>query len=216
MELLDLQTAVIEGDAKAAAALTRAALDEGLPPMQVVTEALVPAMHEVGERFKRDEYFVPEMLVAARAMKTALALLKPLLVEQGTPSGPCVVAGTVQGDLHDIGKNLVVMMLEGAGYEVVDLGSNVAPEQFVQAITERDAQVVALSALLTTTMPSMRTTIEALREAGVRDRVAVVVGGAPVTDRYAEQIGADGFAPDAASAVDVVQAVLAARAGRAG
>jgi 5-methyltetrahydrofolate--homocysteine methyltransferase len=126
------------------------------------------------------------------------------------------VAGTVQGDLHDIGKNLVVMMLEGAGYDVIDLGSNVTPEQFVEAITKHNAQVVALSALLTTTMPSMRTTIEALRAAGVRERVAVVVGGAPVTDRFAEQIGADGFAPDAASAVDVVQELLAARAGQAG
>ncbi|MCL4545143.1 MAG: cobalamin-dependent protein, partial [Chloroflexi bacterium] len=163
--------------------------------------------------FKREEYYVPELLRAARAMKTALALIKPLLVtpERTDSRRPRVVIGTVQGDLHDIGKNLVAMMLEGAGFEVVDLGTNVKAEQFVQAVIEHGAQVVALSALLTTTMTNMTSVIDALRQANVREQVLVIVGGAAVNERFAQQVGADGFAADAATAVDVVQDLLRAR-----
>ncbi|MBI2940987.1 MAG: corrinoid protein [Chloroflexi bacterium] len=211
VNLSDLQAAVINGNAKSADALARAGLAEGLAPMTIITEALVPGMHEVGERFKREEYFVPEMLLSARAMKTALAIVKPLLIQQGGLTGPKVAIGTVQGDLHDIGKNLVAMMLEGAGFEILDLGTNVKPEQFVRAVAEQGAQVIAMSALLTTTMTNMPATVEALKSAGVRDRTVVMIGGAPVTERYAQQIGADGFAADAATAVEVAQARLRAR-----
>ena len=209
MSLHDLEQAVITGQAKSAEALTQAALAAGIAPMEIITEALVPGMHEVGERFKREEYYVPEMLLSARAMKTSLAILKPLLSSDDARHDAIrVVIGTVQGDLHDIGKNLVAMMLEGAGFEVYDLGSNVKAEQFVRAVRENEARVVAISALLTTTMTNMPIVIEALREANVRDQVKVIVGGAPVTERFAHQIGADGFAPDAATAVDVLQDLL--------
>ncbi|TAK23989.1 MAG: cobalamin-binding protein [Chloroflexota bacterium] len=213
MELRDLEAAVIEGNARKAEALTREGLAAGFPPLTMINQALVPGMHEVGERFKREEYYVPEMLLAARAMRTALGILKPLLAVSESRAGerPRVVIGTVQGDLHDIGKNLVAMMLEGAGYEVFDLGANVSPERFVEAVVEREAGVLALSALLTTTMTNMPAVIEALRAANLRDRVVVVVGGAPVTDRYARQIGADGFASDAATAVDILEGLLTAR-----
>jgi 5-methyltetrahydrofolate--homocysteine methyltransferase len=206
----DLEEAIIAGQAKNAEVFTRTALAAGVAPMDIITRALVPGMHEVGERFKREEYFVPEMLLAARAMKTSLALLKPLLVSSDGAGQATtrVIIGTVQGDLHDIGKNLVAMMLEGAGYEVYDLGANVKAEQFVRAIVKQNAHVVALSALLTTTMANMPIVIGALSEANLRDRVKVIVGGAPVTERFARQIGADGFAPDAATAVDVVQALV--------
>ena len=212
MNLADLEAAVIAGNAKAADALTREALAAGVAPMAIITEALVPGMHEVGERFKREEYYVPEMLLAARAMRTSLALVKPLLVSGDGPKqeAPRVVIGTVQGDLHDIGKNLVAMMLEGAGFEVYDLGANVKAEQFVQAVVEKNAQIVALSALLTTTMTNMPVVIAALSQANLRERVKVIIGGAPVTERYARQIGADGFAADAATAVDVAQDLVKA------
>jgi 5-methyltetrahydrofolate--homocysteine methyltransferase len=212
MNLADLEAAVIAGNAKAADALTREALAAGVAPMAIITEALVPGMHEVGERFKREEYYVPEMLLAARAMRTSLALVKPLLVSGDGPKqeAPRVVIGTVQGDLHDIGKNLVAMMLEGAGFEVYDLGANVKAEQFVQAVVEKNAQIVALSALLTTTMTNMPVVIAALSQANLRERVKVIIGGAPVTERYARQIGADGFAADAATAVDVAQELVKA------
>ncbi|HXX39414.1 MAG TPA: corrinoid protein [bacterium] len=210
MNLADLEAAVIAGNAKAAEALTREGLAAGLSPMQMITDALVPGMHEVGERFKREEYYVPEMLLSARAMKTSLALLKPLLVSADGPkqASTHVVIGTVQGDLHDIGKNLVAMMLEGAGYDVHDLGTNVKPDQFVRAVIDKNAQVVALSALLTTTMTNMPSVIAALGRANLSERVKVIVGGAPVTEQFARQIGADGFAPDAPTAVDVVQGLL--------
>ncbi|MBI3980022.1 MAG: corrinoid protein [Chloroflexi bacterium] len=200
--------AVIDGDAKKAEALTRAALGANLPPMEIIGVALVPAMHEVGERFKREQCFVPEMLLSARAMKTALALIKPLLVTSEVQGGPRAVIGTVRGDLHDIGKNLVGMMLEGAGFEVTDLGSNVPPEQFVRAVAETGAEVVGLSALLSTTMMSIPATIEALRQAGLRDHVVVLIGGAPVTSQFARHVGADGYARNAARAVDVAQELL--------
>lgn len=210
MELADLEAAVIAGNAKKAEALAREGLAAGLTPVEMITGALVPGMHEVGERFKREEYYVPEMLLAARAMRTSMALLKPLLVTTAEvqKNAPRVVIGTVQGDLHDIGKNLVGMMLEGAGFEVLDLGANVKAEQFVQAVKEKNGQVVALSALLTTTMTNMPQVIEALQKAHLREQVKVIIGGAPVTERYAQQIGADGFASDAATAVDIVQSLL--------
>ena len=170
---------------------------------------MVPAMAEVGRRFECNEYFVPELLLSARAMKGALELIRPLLVASGAQPVGRVAIGTVKGDLHDIGKNLVAAMLEGGGYEVIDLGVNVTPEQFVAAVKEKNANIVAMSALLTTTMPSMRTTVDALKQAGVRNQVKILVGGAPITERYAEEIGADGFAESAAGAVGLAKKVVA-------
>jgi 5-methyltetrahydrofolate--homocysteine methyltransferase len=165
-------------------------------------------MNEVGRRFKNNEFYVPEVLIAARAMHAAMDVLKPLLAASDVQPVGTVVIGTVKGDLHDIGKNLVAMMLEGGGFNVIDLGVDVSPEKFLQAVREHKPNIVGLSALLTTTMPAMKTTIEALKEAGVRDQVKVIIGGAPVTQRFADEIGADGYAPDAASAVDVARQLL--------
>ena len=167
-------------------------------------------MGEVGRLFEENEYFVPEMLVAARAMQGGLAILKPHLAAGGSISAGKAVVGTVKGDLHDIGKNLVAMMLEGAGFEVVDLGTDVTPDKFVKAVIEHKPHVIGMSALLTTTMPSMSGTIKALQEAGVRDQVKVMIGGAPVTDGFARQIGADGYSPDASSAVRLAKSLVAA------
>jgi methylmalonyl-CoA mutase cobalamin-binding domain/chain len=169
--------------------------------MKLVQEHMMPAMAEVGRRFECSEYFVPELLLAARAMKGSLELIRPLLVASGTKPTGRVIVGTVKGDLHDIGKNLVAAMLEGGGYEVIDLGVNVTPEQFVRAVKEKGAQILALSALLTTTMPAMKTTLDALQQAGVRQQVKVLVGGAPITQKYADEIGADGFSESATGAV---------------
>ncbi len=203
-------TAVLEGDASAAKAGVRAALAEGAPAETILKEGLIAAMGEVGRLFEANEYFVPEMLVAARAMQAGLALLKPYLAEAGAAPAGRVVIGTVKGDLHDIGKNLVAMMLEGSGFEVVDLGTDVSPERFVRAVVDNRPHVVGMSALLTTTMPSMGTTIKALQEAGLRDQVKVMIGGAPVTDAFAQQIGADGYSPDASSAVRLAKALTQA------
>lgn len=184
------------------------ALAEGVPAPQIISQYLIPAMTEVGDRFKREEFYVPEMLIAARAMQRGLTVLKPLLVEgEFQPVGK-VVAGTVEGDLHDIGKNLVCMMLEGAGFVITDLGVDVGPEKFVAAVREHEPNIVAMSALLTTTMPAMQSTIEALIDAGLRGRVRVMVGGAPVTEAYADQIGVDGYAPDAGAAVRKAKQLL--------
>ncbi len=202
--------AVLEGNADAAVEGVRAALADGMPPERVLTDGLIAAMNEVGRLFEEQEYFVPEMLVAARAMQSGLVVLKPSLIDSGVPPAGCVVIGTVQGDLHDIGKNLVSMMLEGGGFTVVDLGTDVTPAQFVEAVQQHRPQVVALSALLTTTMTRMEETILALKEAGIRDQVKVVIGGAPVTPKFARQIGADGYAPDAGSAVRMVKSLLPA------
>ena len=196
-----LYQAVLNGDAKAAVAVTRQAIDEGTDPVALVQGTMVPAMDEVGRRYEADEYFVPELLLSARAMKRSLELLRPLLAGRDAASAGRVAIGTVQGDLHDIGKNLVAAMLEGGGFEVIDLGTDVPPQKFVDAIRQQGVQIVALSTLLTVTMASMRKTIEALTAAGVRDRVKVMVGGAPVTQRYADQIGADGYGESASSAV---------------
>ncbi len=208
-DLKSLHDAILNGDAKTARTTTEQALADGVDPVKLVQEFMVPAMGEVGRRFECNEYFVPELLLAARAMKASLELIRPLLVAGGVASAGRVVIGTVKGDLHDIGKNLVSAMLEGGGFEVLDLGTNVTPEQFVAAVREKKAQIVALSALLTTTMPSMKATVDALKQAGVRDQVKVLVGGAPVTRKYADEIGADGYGESAAGAAGLARQVLA-------
>jgi 5-methyltetrahydrofolate--homocysteine methyltransferase len=205
----ELRQAVIDGQAKVAVAKATQALAEGRPADVVLQDGLVAAMKEVGQLFEDGEVFVPEMLVSARAMNAAMAVLKPLLTEGGGPASAGMVAiGTVQGDLHDIGKNLVAMMLEGSGYNVVDLGADVPPERFVEAV-RNGAQVVAMSALLTTTMTNMKAVVEAITEAGLRDEVRIIVGGAPITARYAAEIGADGYSADASKAVRKVAELLA-------
>ena len=204
-DLKPLYEAVLAGDAQKSRAITEEALADGAEPLELVSEYLAPAMDEVGRRFDQNEYFVPELLLSARAMKSAMELIQPLLTEQGIELLGRVVIATVKGDLHDIGKNLVAAVLEGGGFEVIDLGVNVEPQQIVDAVKEKGAQVVALSALLTTTMPAMRTTIEALEEAGVRDDVTVLVGGAPVTQRFADEIGADRYSDSAVGAVAIAR-----------
>ncbi|MEK7706385.1 MAG: corrinoid protein [Verrucomicrobiota bacterium] len=208
-DLKQLHDAILTGDAKTAKSVTEQALADGVDPLKLVQEYMVPAMAEVGRRFECNEYFVPELLLSARAMKGALELIKPLLAASGTQPVGRVAIGTVKGDLHDIGKNLVAAMLEGGGYEIIDLGVNVTPEQFVAAVKEKNANIVAMSALLTTTMPSMRTTVAALKSAGVRDKVKILIGGAPITQRYAEEIGADGYTESAAGAVGLAKKVVA-------
>ncbi|MCL6432589.1 MAG: corrinoid protein [Anaerolineae bacterium] len=208
MDLKQIYEYTVSGNAPKVKELTQQALAEGVSPSEIITKYLIPAMAEVGDRFERNEFYVPELLIAARAMQGALSILKPLLTETDLKPAGRVVIGTVKGDLHDIGKNLVSMMLQGAGFEIVDLGVDVAPDKFVEAVKENKAEVVALSALLTTTMPSMKTTIDALEAAGLRDKVKVIIGGAPVTQRYADEIGADGYAPDANSAVRKTKELL--------
>ena len=208
-DLQQLHQAILTGDAKTARSVTEASLASGVEPMKLVNEFMVPAMDEVGRRFECNEYFVPELLLSARAMKSALELIRPLLVKRGIEPVGRVAIGTVKGDLHDIGKNLVAAMFEGGGFEVIDLGVNVPPERFVTAIQEKQANIVAMSALLTTTMPSMKTTIDALKAAGVRDRVKVYVGGAPITSKFAEDIGADGYSDNAVGAVALAKKALA-------
>ncbi len=210
MSFEDLYEAVLTGDKNAAVTLTREALDASVEPQRLVDDAMIPAMDEVGRRFEEEEYFVPELLLSARAMKSALELIRPLRAETGAASKGCIVIGTVKGDLHDIGKNLVGAMLEGAGFDVVDLGSDIAPEEFVQAVEEHDANLVGLSALLTVTMPSMKATIEALEAAGLRDRVKVLVGGAPLTPDYSDAIKADACADNATAAVRAAQELIGA------
>ncbi len=209
LDLKQLQEAVLNGDAKTAKSITEQALAAGHEPLKLVQEYMMPAMSEVGRRFECNEYFVPELLLSARAMKAALELIRPLLAAKGTEPVGRVALGTVKGDLHDIGKNLVGAMLEGGGYEVIDLGVNVTPEQFIAAVKEKNANIVAMSALLTTTMPSMKTTIDAMKQAGVRDQVKVIIGGAPITEKFAQEIGADGFSESAAGAVAAAQKVMA-------
>ena len=201
-KLKQLSEAVEFGKRADAKALTQELLDAGMAPLDIVEQGLVPGMSVIGEKFKNNEVFVPEMLIAARAMKESMSLLEPLLAQAGIKPKHTAVIGTVQGDLHDIGKNLVAMMLKGANFGVIDLGANVAADQFVNATREHNAEIVALSALLTTTMPAMKTTVEALRAAGLND-VKIMVGGAPVTQEFCDSIGADGYSPDAASAVDL-------------
>ena len=206
--LEEIYNAVIAGKREDTSEKVQQAITENLPPGDILKKALIAAMTEVGDRFEQGEFYVPEMLVAARAMQSGLTILKPLLVEADLQPAGRVVIGTVKGDLHDIGKNLVGMMLEGAGFEIVDLGSDVPPEKFAAAVRENSPDIVGMSALLTTTMPAMENILEALEDLGVRSDVKVIIGGAPVTDSYAEKIGADGFAPDASRAVKLAQALM--------
>jgi 5-methyltetrahydrofolate--homocysteine methyltransferase len=210
LDLKQLYDAVVNGDAKIAFKLTQQALAERHDPLEIVNEHLVPAMDEVGRRFESNEYFVPELLISARAMKAALELLRPLLTARGDQPLARVAIGTVKGDLHDIGKNLVASLLEGGGFEVIDLGVNVSPEKFIATVKEKNATIVAMSALLTTTMPAMKTTIEALKQAGVRQQVKVLIGGAPITQKYAEEIGADGYSENAVGAVALAKKAVTA------
>ncbi len=199
---------ILKGNMKAVEDATHAGLAEGTAAGELLDEAMIPSMAEVGRLFEANEYYVPEMLIAARAMKAGLAILRPELVKEDVKPLGKVALGTVKGDLHDIGKNLVAIMIEGAGFEIVDMGVDVSPENFVSAVKDNGAQVVGLSALLTTTMPSMKTTIDALEESGIRDDVKVIIGGAPVTQKYADEIGADGYARDAAGAATLVKSLL--------
>ena len=206
-DLQALADAVIKGDRNTVVKLTQQALAEGVPPQDVLYKGLVAGMDVIGKRFKANEVYVPEVLIAARAMKGGMEVLEPKLKEAGVKPVGTVVIGTVKGDLHDIGKNLVAMMLTGGGLKVVDIGIDVPAEKFVEACRSNSAQVCALSALLTTTMPQMATVVKALKDAGVK--VKTIIGGAPVTQNYANEIGADGYAPDAASAVDVTKKLIA-------
>ncbi len=204
----DLRQSVIDGEMVLTQELVQKALAEGLPAEQILKEGLISAMEEVGRRFECSEFYVPEMLISARAMKSGLVLLRPYLTAAHVEAVGKVIIGTVQGDLHDIGKNLVGMMLEGAGFEVVDLGADISPESYLAAVKEHRPDLLACSALLTTTMPGMKKVILLLEQAGLRGQVKVIVGGAPVTDKYAADIGADGFAPDAASAASLAKALI--------
>jgi len=203
--LQDIASSLYKGENEAVAELVQKALDQGLAPQEVLSGGLIAGMDEVGKDFKAGDLFVPEVLIAARAMHAGMGVLRPLLAEGDVPSAGKFVVGTVEGDLHDIGKNLVKMMIEGAGFETVDLGTDVKAAAFVDAVREHQPKVVGMSALLTTTMVNMKGTIEALEEAGLRDQIKIMVGGAPVTAAFAEEIGADAYAPDAASAVDVAR-----------
>ena len=207
--LQNIYDGILDGDREIVKTNVHQALEANLKPEVILQEAMIAAMSEVGNRFEAGEYYVPEMLIAARAMKEGLEILKPHLREANVKPAGRVAAGTVKGDLHDIGKNLVCIMLEGAGFEILDLGTDVAPEKFVEAARSGGANLIAMSALLTTTMGSMKTTVEALQAAGLRQNVKVMVGGAPVTDSYAASIGADGYAPDASRAVALAKSLVA-------
>jgi len=199
---------VIKGKKQETEIGVRSALEAQLLPEAILNDGLISAMDEVGKRFEAGEYYVPEMLIAARAMQAGLGILKPHLQEKNIQAKGKVIMGTVKGDLHDIGKNLVAMMLEGAGFEVIDLGTDVSPEKFVAAIRENQPNVIGLSALLTTTMQNMKSTIEALVQAGLREQVKIIIGGAPVTEAYAKTVGADGYAADASRAVNLAKSLI--------
>jgi 5-methyltetrahydrofolate--homocysteine methyltransferase len=209
-DLKKMYDAILTGNFKAAKEITQQALAAGVDPQQLVQEQMIPAMDEVGRRYEANEYFVPELLISARAMKASLELIRPLLAAKGAEPAGRVVIGTVKGDLHDIGKNLVAAMLEGAGFEVTDLGVDVTPEKFINALNEKHASIVAMSALLTTTMNSMKTTIDAFKTAGVREKVKIMIGGAPVTQKYSDEIGADGYSNNANAAVALARKLSAA------
>lgn len=207
-EIEKIYEGILDGNSKLVVESIEQALAAGVLPVRILNDGMIAAMGEVGKLFEEGEYFVPEMLIAARAMQKGLELLKPYLTEEDVQSPGKVVIGTVKGDLHDIGKNLVAMMLEGAAFEVIDLGTDVSPERFIEAAQSSGAHIIAMSALLTTTMPNMKNTIEALKAAGIRDQIKVMIGGAPITQAYADQIGADGFAEDASRAVARARALL--------
>ena len=206
----ELYDAILTGNAKKAEEVTKAALAAHVDPSELLGKYMIPAMDEVGKRFECNEYFVPELLIAARAMKTALQLLNPKLAAAGAKAAGRVVIGTVQGDLHDIGKNLVASMLEGGGFQVVDLGVDVPPAKFVEAAKEQAGSILAMSALLTTTMTQMKAVIKALEEAGIRANTKVIIGGAPITQQYADEIGADGYGDNASTAVALARKLVAA------
>ena len=206
----ELYDAILTGNAKKAEEATQAALEANVDPSELLSKYMIPAMDEVGKRFECNEYFVPELLIAARAMKTSLKLLTPRLVDAGARSAGRVVIGTVQGDLHDIGKNLVASMLEGGGFQVIDLGVDVPADKFIEAAKEKEGTILALSALLTTTMTQMRAVIQALEAAGIRKNTKVMIGGAPITQQYADEIGADGYSDNASGAVALARKIVAA------
>lgn len=206
--LADLAESIIAGDVDKAKNITQSLVNEGKAPLEIINDGLIAGMNVVGARFKEGEMFVPEVLMSAKAMSAGMEIVKPLIAESDVPSIGKIVIGTVQGDLHDIGKNLVAMMMESAGFTVINLGTDIAPEKFVEAAKEHNADIVGLSALLTTTMPAMKETIEAFEEAGMRDKCKIIVGGAPVSQEFADQIGADGFAQDVASATALCKELL--------
>lgn len=208
VELGEVAEKLIAGKADEVRSLVKEAIDEGQDVSKILNEGLVAGMSVVGEKFKKNEFYVPEVLIAARAMKAGMELLNPILLEKNIKGVGTMVLGTVRGDLHDIGKNLVGMMLEGAGFEVIDLGVDVASEKFIQAAKEKNANLVGLSALLTTTMLAMKDVTQAVEKEGLKGKVKVMIGGAPITQDYADEIGADGYAPDAASAVDTAKELL--------
>lgn len=208
-DFASINEAIIQGNLTKTKELTQSMIDEKVDPVAIINEGLIPGMGVVGVRFKAGEMFVPEVMMSAKAMSAGVAMVKPLIADSDLPTAGKVVFGTVKGDLHDIGKNLVIMMLESSGFSVVDLGVDIKPEAFVEAVKEHKPQVVGMSALLTTTMLSMRDTLDALQEAGLRGGVKVIVGGAPVSKEFSEQIGADGYAPDAGSAADLCKKLLA-------
>ncbi|MCK5314029.1 MAG: corrinoid protein [Anaerolineales bacterium] len=207
-KLANIYQAILDGDMAGATEYVQGALDADIDAVAILHGGLIPAMEEVGRLFEEGEYFVPEMLISARAMQACLGILKPLLVDADVKPVGKVAIGTVKGDLHDIGKNLVAMMLEGGGFEITDLGTDVSPEKYIEAIQMEEVDIVGMSALLTTTMPNMVTTINAISEAGLREKVKIIIGGAPVTADYADQIGADGFAPDASQAVSLAKKLV--------
>jgi 5-methyltetrahydrofolate--homocysteine methyltransferase len=210
VDFSSITRALMAGKADEVKNLVSSALAENTDPALLINEALIPGMSTIGERFRKNEIYIPEVLIAARAMHAGLDILRPKLVEHKVEPVATIVLGTVKGDLHDIGKNLVGMMFEGAGFQVVDLGVDVAPEKYVASVQENNAQFLGLSALLTTTMPQMQSTISALKVAGIREQVKVLIGGAPVTQDYADKIGADGYSEDAASAVVLAKELLGA------
>jgi len=200
-----LSTAVLEGDSDTSGSITQQGLDEGIPAEDLLNNGLIVGMNEVGIRFKAGDMFVPEVLMSAESMSTGMSLLRPILAESGIPMAGKIVMGTVKGDLHDIGKNLVSMMCEGAGFEIINIGFNAAPEEFIEAIKEHQPNIVGMSAMLTTTMRSMGHTIKAIEEAGLRGQLKVMVGGAPVDQEFADRIGADGYGANAPSSADLAK-----------
>ena len=210
VDLKEIAENLIQGKADKVKELTQRSVDEGQDIQKILNEGLLAGMSVVGDKFKKNEFYVPEVLIAARAMKAGMEIIRPLLTKKGVKGAGKIILGTVRGDLHDIGKNLVGMMLEGAGFEITDLGVDVPPEKFVEAAREKGADIIGLSALLTTTMPGMKDVIEAIKSSDLKGKLKVMIGGAPVTQDYADEIGADGYAPDAASAVDKAKQLIGA------
>jgi len=209
VDLNKVSEALQRGDAEKVGELVKKALEEKLTPKDILENGLIKGMDVIGAKFKKNEVYVPEVLIAARAMHAGMSILRPKLAETGVKNIGTIAIGTVKGDLHDIGKNLVKMMLEGAGFEVIDLGVDVSTDKFIEAVKEHKPNIIGMSALLTTTMVNMAEVIKALEAAGLRDKVKIMIGGAPITQNYADQIGADGYSPDAASAVDKAKTFIA-------